>query len=333
MPDIDRRRLLAGTAALTVASAASAPLLAEDVVAPDLSGKSFLITGSSSGFGNVGALHYARLGARVFATMRNMPRPEAKELREIAAEEKLDLHVLELDVMSDEQVISAVAEAERINGGPLDVLVNNAGIVFRGPVELQDMEAVHQQLSTNLLGQYRMVRAVLPGMRKRKSGLVFNVSSQQGRVIRPSMGFYSASKFAVEAMSEQLAYELVPLGIDLVIIQPGGYPTKVGDNMFRYTAELHDRVDPERAAGYPEMFAQMKPEGEMPSWPGKAPDPIDVPGAIAEITAMPPGRRPLRRAVSASFKPQLEINRVCEETQLSWLEKSPEGILVRAVYD
>ena len=136
MSHITRRRLLAGTGA--VAAAAAIPAVAETTAAPkSLAGKSFLITGTSSGFGREGALLYARLGAKVFATMRNLPRPEADELLRIAKAEKLDLQVLELDVMSDEQVAKAVADAERLNGGPLDVLVNNAGINIAGPIEVQ----------------------------------------------------------------------------------------------------------------------------------------------------------------------------------------------------
>src|SRR5687768_1442634 len=114
MPNVSRRHLLAGTGAVAAAAAVSAA--GETTAAKSLAGKSFLITGTSSGFGRLGALHYARLGAKVFATMRNLPRPEADELREIANAEKLDLHVLPLDVTLDEQVAAAIAEAEKRNG-------------------------------------------------------------------------------------------------------------------------------------------------------------------------------------------------------------------------
>ena len=331
MTDVSRRHLLAGTAA--IAATAAAPAAIAQPADPDsLKGKSFLITGTSSGFGRLGALHYSRLGAKVFATMRNLPRPEADELRQIAQDEKLDLHVLELDVLSDAQVASAVAEAERMNGGPLDVLVNNAGIVIGGPAEVQDMEAANLAFDTNVFGYQRMARAVLPGMRGRKSGLIFNVSSQVGRVVVPGMGLYSATKFAVESMSEQLAYELARHGIEVVIIEPGGYPTNVGPNRAKYTNALLERADEKHTSGYPGLVEAMKSKPGTGTWPG-APDPLDVPKAIAEITAMTPGTRPLRRPVHPGNQPQLEINRVSREAQLAMLGDSPIGPAVRSVLD
>lgn len=331
MSRISRRKLLAGTAALTAATAA--PTFATSPTPISLRGKSILITGTSSGFGHLGAMHYARLGARVFATMRNMPRPEAETLQKVAVDEKLDLHVIEIDVLSDEQVAAGVTEAERINGGPLDVLVNNAGIVIGGPIEVQGMDATRLAFDTNVLGYQRMIRAVLPGMRSRKSGLLVNISSQQGRVMMPHFGLYSATKFAVESMSEQLAYELVPHGIDVLIIEPGGYPTDVGQNRAKYTQALAATVEERHASGYPEQIERMKAPARTGTWPG-APDPMDIPRTIAEVAAMPAGRRPLRLAVHPGNKPQLEINRVCRETQLTWLGDMPgAGDMVKAVYD
>ncbi len=240
MAAFDRRTVMASAGALLGASGLAPFALAH--AARPLAGKSVLVTGTSSGFGRLGAEHYARLGARVFATMRGVPRPEAEDLRELARRDSLDLHVLQLDVLSQEQINKAVAEAYRINGGPLDVLVNNAGINIFGPVEMQDMEATSLSFDTNVYGYLRTIRAVLPGMRRQKSGLIVNVSSQQGRVIAPNGGIYSATKFAVESMCEQLAYELVPHGIDVAIVQPGGFPTGIGKRRAALTAALHDRV-------------------------------------------------------------------------------------------
>lgn len=343
MPEFTRRHLLAGSGALAAAAAAAAatPSFAQGAVdspaGKSLAGKSFLVTGASSGFGRLGALLYARQGARVFATMRGLPRPEAEDLRKIARDEKLDLHVLALDVTSDDQVAAAVAKAEKINGGPLDVLVNNAGINIAGPVEVQDLQATRLTFDTNVYGIQRMMRAVLPGMRSRKSGLIFNVSSQQGRIIMPAGGLYSATKFAVEAMSEQIAYELAPHGIEVVIIEPGGFPTAIGRNRARYTAELAARADEKHKAGYPELVAQMSRMpggGAAPAaLPPGLPDPIEVPRAIAEIAAMPAGSRPLRRPVHPGNKPQLEINRVSAETQRGLLASSPYAAWGKAVLD
>lgn len=324
MPTFDRRTALV----LGTAASVGAALPAASADKP-LAGKSFLITGASSGFGNLGALLYARQGAKVFATMRNLPRPEAAELRKIAKTESLDITVLELDVLSDASVARAVAQAEKLAGGAIDVLVNNAGIGITGPVEVQDLDATRLAFETNVFGPQRLIRAALPAMRRRKSGLLVNISSQLGRVIVPGGGHYSATKFALEALSEQLAYELVPLGIEVCVIQPGGYPTKVWINRNGYTKALRERSDPATLADYPALSARMGTEDGS----GRSADPADVPRAIAEIAAMPPGTRPLRRAVHPGPKPQEAINRVARETQLAWLGSTPFGPWIKAAQD
>ncbi|ANY20822.1 putative oxidoreductase [Tsuneonella dongtanensis] len=324
---IDRRHLLAGAAA--TGAFAAAARATDSRASPMLTGKSILITGASSGFGRATAEHCARLGAKVFATMRNVPRPEAEELRKLARDEKLDLTVLELDVLDEDMVNRAVAEAERQAGGGLDVLVNNAGIGITGPVEVQDMEATRLAFDTNVFGYHRLARAVLPGMRARKSGLIFAISSQLGRVIAPFAGHYSATKFAVEAMFEQLAYEVAPHGIEVSIIEPGGYPTKVWVNRNRYSAELKARTNERHAAGYPGVVARMGSEDGS----GRTADVMDIPRAIAEIAAMPAGSRPLRRPVSGGSIPQTEINEVSKKAQLAMLGRSPMAEWVRGVLD
>jgi NAD(P)-dependent dehydrogenase (short-subunit alcohol dehydrogenase family) len=326
--DIDRRTLLGGVVAATTASTITSSSVAQSA-APSLKGKSVLITGSSSGFGYAGALHYARAGAKVIATMRNLPRKEADDLKAEAAREKLDISIIEIDVTSDEQVATGVAEAERITGGALDILINNAGVGYAGPIELQDMVATKLIFDTNVYGPHRMARAVLPGMRKAKRGLIFNVSSQLGRVIVPSAGHYSPTKFALEAMSEAMAYELVPHNIEVCVIQPGGYPTKVWVNRNQLAKELKDRLSTEEAAAYPALVSRMGEEDGG----GRNADVYDIPRAIAEIAAMPAGTRPLRRAVHPGSKPQEAINKVSAETQVAWLGNSPFGPWVKAVHD
>lgn len=330
MTRIDRRRIIAGAAAasaLAVAtrSASSSTSLAE----LPLAGKKILITGASSGFGYLGALHYARLGATVIASMRRLPRAEADALRAEAAKDKLDVHIIAIDVTDDTSVASGVAEAERIAGGALDVLVNNAGIGYAGPIEVQDMAATQLIFDTNVFGPHRMARAVLPKMRAAKRGLIVNISSQLGRVIAPSAGQYSPTKFALEAMSEAMAYELVPHNVEVCVIQPGGYPTKVWVNRNALAQELKDRLPAERAAAYPALVAQMgKEDGAI-----RTADAMEVPRAIADIAAMPQGSRPLRRAVHPGRKPQEAVNKVCAETQVAWLGNSPFGPWVKAVHD
>jgi len=305
MTKLTRRNLIAASAASAAALTAGKANASE---APSLKGKSFLVTGASSGFGYAGALLYARLGAKVFATMRNLPRPEATELAAAAKAEKLDITILPLDVTKDDQVLKAVREAERLAGGALDVVINNAGIGQSGPIEVQDMAAMQLAFDTNVMGVQRVQRAVLPAMRARKSGLIVNISSQLGRVIVPSGGPYSATKFALEALSEQLAYELAPHGVEVCIIQPGGYPTKVWSNRNRYNLELKGRIDAERATGYADLVGRMGAETGG-------------------------GRNALRRAVHPGAKPQEAINRVAAETQLNWLGNSPFGPWIKAVHD
>lgn len=328
---LNRRQLLAATAATGVALSAGQAAAEETGEAPDLTGKSILITGSSSGFGYLGAIHYAKLGARVFATMRNMPRAEAGALEAKAAAtktasgQKLDLTVLELDVLLDESVNKAVAEAERLNGGALDVVINNAGIGTGAPVELQDLEAMQLVFETNVMGYQRVARAALPKMRTKKSGLIVNVSSQLGRVMVPGMGHYSATKFAVESMSEQMAYELVPHGIDVTIVQPGGYPTKVWENGNKITAAMLDRADETTKTAYAALVASSLSNSTQST------DPMDVPRETAKVIAMASGKRPLRLPVHPGRKPTLGINDVSAKTQIAMLGESPFGPWVKDV--
>ncbi len=313
---LNRRELMAGSAVAASALAAAPACSQDNDARPNLSGKSLLITGCSSGFGRLGAEFYARLGAKVFATMRNLPRKEADKLASLAKDEKLDLQLLEIDVRSERQVSEGVTKAETIVGGALDVLINNAGLGISGPVEVQDMEATELTFNTNVFGCLRMAQAALPAMRKARSGQIFNISFQLGRVIVPSIGHYCASKFALEAMSEQMAYELAPHGVEVTVIQPSGYPTKVWTNRNRYASELRDRLDAELTKAYPEPVDAMGHEDGS----GRTADPMDIPREIARIIALPPGKRPLRSAVHPSFRPQEKINEVSKATQLEMAE-------------
>lgn len=329
--NINRRNLMLGaslTAAALAASCAKAPeAAAEDIV--DLSGVSILITGCSSGFGRLGAEHYARLGAKVFATMRNLPRPEAADLEALATSEKLDITVLEIDITKDDQVKAGVAAAVKASGGKLDVLINNAGMSIAGPIEAQDIEATQLIFDTNVFGAQRMARAALPSMRANGSGYIFNVSSQLGRVIIPGFGQYSPTKFALEAMSEQMAYEVAPHGIDVTIIQPGGYPTRIWFNQNAPSAALKSRLTANVIAAYRQFTAGM---GKREAGGGEN-DPMDIPRAIADAIAKPQGTRPLRIALHPVARPQEAINKVSAQMQLAVLGDSPLGPIVKGVLD
>jgi len=194
---------------------------------------------------------------------------------------------------------------------------------------VQDMAATMLAFDTNVFGCHRMARAVLPGMRAKGAGQIFQISSQLGRVIVPYGGHYSATKFALEAMGQQLAYELVPHNIDVTIIEPGGYPTEVWVNRNIYTGALKDRAEDIHTSGYPEVVANMGTEDGS----GRSADPMDVPRAIARTVAMAPGTRPLRLPVSGGAVPQTAINEVTARTQLEWLGRSDRlGPIMRAVH-
>ncbi|MEM7327381.1 MAG: SDR family oxidoreductase [Pseudomonadota bacterium] len=326
---LDRRQVLAlGAGAAAAAGQAASAQAAAAADAPDLSGKSILVTGSSSGFGRLGVEYYARQGAKVFATMRNVPRPEAQELRDLASSDGLDISVIEIDVTSDAQVEAGVAQALAANDGKLDVLINNAGISVGGPIEVQDMQATALIFDTNVYGCHRMARAALPSMRANGGGQIFNISSQLGRVIIPGFGMYSATKFAVEAMSEQMAYELVPHGVDVTIIQPGGYPTKIWSNNNDNSGPLKDRTSEDLLTAYPELTAGM---GARTG--GGSTDPMDIPRAIAEIIALPKGSRPLRKALHPVARPQEPLNDAAAQVQLAVLGDSPLGPWVKDVLE
>lgn len=329
---LNRRNLLLGAsvAAATYASACSSAPEAEATETVDLSGVSILITGCSSGFGRLGAEHYARLGAKVFATMRNLPRSEATELETLAKTDELDITVLEIDVTKDDQVEAGVAAALKATDGKLDVLINNAGMVISGPIEAQDMAATQLIFETNVYGAQRLIRAVLPSMRANKSGYIFNVTSQLGRVIIPGFGHYSPTKFALEALSEQLAYEVAPHNIDVTIIQPGGYPTKIWTNQNPPSAALKSRLSEDILSAYPQMTAGMGTRG--PGGGGDS-DPMDIPHAIAGAITKPQGSRPLRIALHPVARPQEAINDVSAKVQLAVLGNSAYGPIIKGVLD
>ncbi len=177
-----------------------------------------LITGCSSGIGLATAITLARAGHNVYATMRNPDR--AATLREALESEKLSISILSLDVDSDKSVDAAVS-AIRSQAGSIDVLVNNAGIERVGSIEELPFEAFRASMETNYFGCLRCIRACLPDMRERRSGCIVNVSSVAGRISCSPMAAYSASKAALEAVSEALAQELKPYKIRVAIVEPG----------------------------------------------------------------------------------------------------------------
>lgn len=186
-----------------------------------------LITGCNSGFGFHASLTFARQGHQVFATVRNLDR--AEPLRAAATAEDLDLQVVHLDVRDADSVEGAVAEVVE-RAGRIDVCVNNAGIELRGPIEECSDDEMLVQFDTNVFGVVRVVRAVLPVMRAQASGVIVNVGSLAGLVARPYGGLYSATKHAVEAISEALHFECAPFGVRVAVLEPGQFETELLSN-------------------------------------------------------------------------------------------------------
>jgi len=189
---------------------------------------SVLITGCSKGIGLATALVLGRAGYTVYATMRD-PKG-APELAQIAEKERLPIHISAMDVNSDESVRDAISAIQKKNG-PLDVLVNNAGIERKGSVEELPISEVRAIMETNYFGAIRCIQAVMPEMRKRRSGCIINVSSVAGRISSPPLTAYSASKFALESLSEGLAQEAKLFNIRVVIVEPGIIQTAMAERV------------------------------------------------------------------------------------------------------
>jgi len=258
--------------------------------------KKILITGCSSGFGYNSAKYFAEKGQHVYATMRNINgknATSATELSDFANSNDLKLEVIEMDVTSDESVNSAVAQIPEV-----DVLINNAGMGFGGPIEAFSSAQCLAQLDLNIVGTLRVAKAVLPGMRSRSSGLIIQVSSIAGRGAFPGFGVYHASKWGLEGLSEAMRYELAPLGIDVVIVEPGPFSTNFFGNMIPATsddiASAYKHVG-EFFDGFGKQVEGMFEDENAPT------DPMIVVKIFEDLIDAPAGSRPLRTIAGLDF--------------------------------
>ena len=183
-----------------------------------------LITGATDGLGKAAALLLAERGYRVFAAGRS--EEKRARLDTLARERQLPIETLELDVCDDQSVKAAVASVIEKSGG-LDVLINNAGIVYASTVEDTLMEDWRRQFETNFFGVVRVTQAVLPHLRTRRRGRILMMSSVSGLVTPPTHGPYSSSKHALEGLSNALRMEMYPFGVDVVLIEPGYIVTNI----------------------------------------------------------------------------------------------------------
>jgi NAD(P)-dependent dehydrogenase (short-subunit alcohol dehydrogenase family) len=272
-----------------------------------------LVTGSSTGFGRLFADTLARKGHTVFATMRDAKDRNAKnaaEIRAVAEKESLPIHVLELDVTDDASVERAV-DAAITKAGRIDVAINNAGYYVSGLVEAVTTEQGRRLMDTNFFGAVRVNRAVLPQMRSQSSGVLIHVSSLAGRITAPSMGFYSATKFALEALAEAYHYELASQGIESVIVEPGQYETPVFGNTVMATDEARTNT----YGALKEIPAKLNEA--LLSTAGNAQEVAD---AVLRIIETPTGEKQLRYLVSPASLGVDQINALSKQVQGKLLE-------------
>jgi NADP-dependent 3-hydroxy acid dehydrogenase YdfG len=249
-----------------------------------------LITGASSGFGFETTKLLAEKGYRVYATYRNPKK--LKDLKALAA--KVDVHPVLMETTrtpSVEKAVKAIVKKE----GRIDVLVNNAGFAMGGFLEDLSDQNLKDQFDTNVFGYLRLIRAVAPVMRKRRSGKIVNIGSIAGRVAFPALGAYAASKFAVRALSETLRQELRPYGIDVTEIAPGSYLTQVTTSA-RYGQNVRSTQSPYREYTrqmeelMAKEFAKGGPAADVAELIGKALDhspmkPVYLAGSDAKFMA------------------------------------------------
>ena len=272
-----------------------------------------LITGASTGFGRLFTETLARKGHTVFATMRDPGGRNAKnaaEIRALAEKDSLPVHVLEMDVTKDASVEKAV-DAAIAKSGRIDVAINNAGYYLSGLEETVTTEQAQRLMDTNFMGPVRVNRAVLPHMRRQRSGVIMHVSSGAGRMVLPSAGFYCASKFALEALAEAYSYELAGQGIESVILEPGAYETPVFGNTVRGADEA--RTDTYGAAK--EIPAKLN--AGLSSNAGNAQDVADE---VLRIVETPAGEKQLRYFISPRNYGINEINALSKQVQTKALE-------------
>lgn len=256
--------------------------------------KTVVITGASSGFGEAAVKAFADKGYRVWGTMRDSEGRNAGKKAALEAHSK-NVSVIDMDVANDESVANGFA---RILGqGPIDVLINNAGIMYVGITEAFSIAQAKEQMETNYFGAIRTMQAVLPGMRAAKSGLIINTSSLVGQISPPFFATYSATKHALEGYSQGLRYELSPFGVDVTIVEPGPFGTGL---LASGQAPAHGDV----TASYGELAgvpAAMGAHFAAFLQSDQAPKPQLVVDAYVALVDMPAGKRPTRTVVGITW--------------------------------
>lgn len=241
-----------------------------------------LVTGASSGIGRATAELLARNGYYVFAAARRVHR-----LEQIRSDH---IEPIQLDVTNEEAVRKAVSHVISTKGR-IDVLVNNAAVCQLGAIECVSMEAIHQQFDVNFFGYARFIQAVLPHMREQKSGYIINIVSILSRISVPGFGWYAATKYAIEALTDALRGEVMEFGINVVLIAPGLIKTEFVPNQLK-TLET---------AAHPPAYEQLLSDvRNMLAGASKAPGPEIIAKAILDALRAPVP--PVRHALPLDSK-------------------------------
>ena len=256
----------------------------------------WFITGCSTGFGREIARHVLGLGYRAVVTAR-----DPSQVEDLAAGHDGRALVLKLDVTRPEEVAASVKAAEA-EFGSIDVLVNNAGIGYFAAVEESDEAEIRRMVEVNFWGLAAMTQAVLPGMRARRHGHIVNISSLGGIRANPGVGFYNATKFAVEGLSEALAQEVAPLGIKVTLIEPSGFRTDWAGRSANEVSRVIEDYAETAGARWRQIRARS---GRQPG------DPVRAAAAIVQVVESPdpPLRLLLGKAAVAGAHGKLEALR------------------------
>ncbi len=272
--------------------------------------KTVLITGTSSGIGYETALAFARTGYHVIATMRDV---EKNDLRKIATQEKLNIDIKQLDVVNTQSVQNVIDNILQ-QTGQIDILINNAGSGFRGALEQTTLSQAQAVMDINFFGTWRLVQAVLPSMRKNKSGRIISVTSIGGVIGHPFNDAYCAAKFAVEGMMESLAPVVKQFGIHVSLVEPGPVNSSFASSTLHKSPELPTELESDYgtmlatyAQATKNVFAQL----------GQAPD--EVANTLLEIAT---AEQPKFRYQTSEFSKQLVELKLTDATGNKIIELS-----------
>lgn len=256
--------------------------------------KKVVVTGTSSGFGEGAVKAFADNGYQVCGTMRGIAGRNAARKTSLESYSP-NISIIEVDVADDESVIAGFAQI--LNEGPIDILINNAGIMYQGITEAISVAQVKEQMETNFYGPIRTMQAVLPSMRDANSGLIVNCSSILGRISAPFFGTYSATKNALEAYSQAIRYEIAKFGIDIVIVEPGPFVTGlIALNKVPAKTDVLEAYG--ELAVLPAATGAHFPQEVQP---GSDYDPKWVVDALLDLAAMSAGNRPVRKVVGIDW--------------------------------